>query len=223
MQNKVPKDRSDLNNEVRKIGDILTKDECSEQQKAHGFQQYLSAAENGDVQSMFEIARCFNYGIGTKCNIVYATIWMNKAAAKGNEDAINALANYNRTLKTPFPEGFFTGVSDTISNWHVRVPGNILREMGFNHFEDTDNVYDLRGLSDGMFLVGKLNYYDSPDEDGFGEEYDFFYGYYDEYMYPIIPFIYARAQPFKDGKALVADNEYGNDWYTIDKTGLKIG
>lgn len=222
MQSDVSKERSDLNNAIRLIGDELTKDECSEQQKAQGFQKYLLAAENGDAQSMFEIAQCFNNGIGTKSNIVYATIWMIKAAAKGNKEAVDVLNTYRGKVRIPYPEGFFTGISYSISNWHVRVPGKILREMGFNHFEDTDNVYDIRGLCDGMFTVGKLDYYDSPDEDGFGEEFEFLYGYYDENMYPIIPFKYTKAEPFKDGRALVSDDECGG-WYTINKTGQKIG
>lgn len=212
--------RGALNEIVRMQGDLLTAEGNSVEQKRAGFEQYKLAAENGDVQSMFEIACCFNYGTGTKQDIAYATVWLNKAAAAGHTDATEALERYKQNTKaseinTLFYPGFFVDAYEGGYHRRVIVDGELLNEMGFSHFEP-NKAYTIYGLSDGMHVVGILVNYYPPDEDGYGEGREYMYGYYDKNLYPIIPFKFSKASPFNHGIAEVSDK---TGTYCVNKKG----
>lgn len=198
--------------------------ENSDKQNKYNFEQYKLAAEKGDVQAMFEMYCCFYYGKGVKQDLTYATTWLNKAAANGYPKAIEAMEYYNknpmeREKYTFFGVKFFTDSVEKYRNRQVVMTGCMLYEMGFNHFEKSDKYYEIHELSDGMHVVGFQSSYYPPDEDGFGEECNFTYGYYDKNFCPVISFRYDKASPFHNGIAKVEDS---TGIYQINKKGEKI-
>jgi TPR repeat protein len=50
---------------------------------AAAFELYLNAALRGDVQSIYEVGRCYYYGIGIPKHRKIAAIWMDRAADLG--------------------------------------------------------------------------------------------------------------------------------------------
>jgi TPR repeat protein len=215
----------ELNDAVRLIGDLMMADGNDDDQKKFGFEQYKIAAENGDVQAMFEIANCFNSGNGVKQNIPYATVWLQRAASNDHEEAIAALDCYfknpnTRKIFTPFcRDDFFIDSYERHYFCSVSIFGSTLCEMGFNHFENNHITYEFHGLSDGMYLVGyEIGHY-PPDDDGYGEEWSYRYGYYDKNFYPVIPFQYSKAGLFQNGTAKVTDSTGS---YVINKKGERI-
>ena len=52
---------------------------------------YTKAAEQGHLEAQLQIARCYEWGIGTKINLSTAKSWYELAAAKGSEKAKEAL------------------------------------------------------------------------------------------------------------------------------------
>jgi TPR repeat protein len=51
--------------------------------KKKAFEYYLIAALEGDKQSVYEVGRCYYYGIGIKKNMVIGRIWLDKAQKLG--------------------------------------------------------------------------------------------------------------------------------------------
>ena len=189
------------------------------------FEKYKLKAEKGEVEAMYELARCFNFGCGTEQDITYATTWLNKAIANGHQEALEVLNNYNLTPRERekyilFSVDFFTDSPEKFRNRGVVMTGGMLNKMGFNHFENDDDIYyELRQISDGMHVIGYESSHYSADEDGFGEEWVFDYGYYDKNFCPVIPFKYEKATAFHNGRAKVKDS---TEIYYINKKGEKI-
>lgn len=200
------------------------KRKSKDEQTNLSFEHYKLAAEKGDVQAMYEMACCFNYGNGVEQDLTYATTWLNKAAANEHKEALEAMDNCKKTPRsrekyTLFGVEFFTDCYEKFRSRCVVMPGYMLYAMGFNHFENNDSYYKVQQLSDGMHVIGSQCSYYPPDEDGFGEECTFTYGYYDKNFCPVIDFKYDQALPFYKGKAKVKDS---SGIYYINKKGEKV-
>jgi uncharacterized protein len=50
---------------------------------SRAFRNYLQAALRGDRQSVYEVGRCYHYGIGTTADEDTAVIWLDRAAELG--------------------------------------------------------------------------------------------------------------------------------------------
>ena len=57
---------------------------------------YLKAAAQGEALAEYRLGRCHELGIGMEPNQVRATAWYEKAAAKGNADALEALQSQRK-------------------------------------------------------------------------------------------------------------------------------
>ena len=54
-------------------------------------EQYLKAAEQGDVDAMYQLGECYEDGFGVEEDEEEAIKWYRKAAEQGNDDAIDKL------------------------------------------------------------------------------------------------------------------------------------
>ena len=63
------------------------------------FQQYMVAARDyGHPEAQFEVARCYQNGIGVEKNAENAVVWYKKAAEQGNAEAQCALLGIRKTV-----------------------------------------------------------------------------------------------------------------------------
>ncbi|WP_461206228.1 WG repeat-containing protein [Clostridium sp. DL1XJH146] len=80
--------------------------------------------------------------------------------------------------------------------------------------------YIVYTMKDGLHLLGYEIYHYDSDEDGFGAETEYVYGYIDKDYNVVIPFTYWHARPFSDGLAHAATNR--TTWFYINKKGQKV-
>ncbi|KAK7232189.1 hypothetical protein SO694_00030016 [Aureococcus anophagefferens] len=64
----------------------------SEKKHEEAFRYYTLAANQGYTNGEFNLGICYKRGEGTEVDLVKARYWFERAAAKGHEDAIKALA-----------------------------------------------------------------------------------------------------------------------------------
>jgi uncharacterized protein len=61
--------------------------ECGEQDLASAFRSYLRAALRGEKQSVYEVGRCYYYGIGIDPDPALADVWLQRAGELGITNA----------------------------------------------------------------------------------------------------------------------------------------
>jgi len=62
-----------------------------ERNQDFAFEWWMKAAEQQDVEAQTNIGRYFEFGKGREIDLIQALFWYRKAAAQGNQDAMDAV------------------------------------------------------------------------------------------------------------------------------------
>jgi uncharacterized protein len=65
------------------LGVAYESGETGEPDVVEAFRSYVGAALRGHLQSLYEVGRCYEHGIGVPADIAIADIWLNRAAELG--------------------------------------------------------------------------------------------------------------------------------------------
>ena len=155
------------------------------------FKKLTTLCAKGNPDAMLSLAEFFErYAQKEGASPFYrraVNYWRYQAYCKGNEKA----AHWFKTFFAEHPgerlESVLSENTEYCSNiYSFSIPGELLNQLGYSFF-DSDKEYEIKRFAEEEGLVEASTFFDyeSPDEDGFGAEYNYAWWFLDENMQPI--------------------------------------
>ena len=154
------------------------------------FTQLTTLCAQGNSNAMFILANWFErWSNKSNASLFYiraANYWRYRAYRKGNKEAVKWFNQYFADYPMQQLESIISESSDHRRfDYHHNIPGKLLNDLGLSFF-DSEREYDIKQFEDEEIVeVSAFAEYVGPDEDGFGEEYNYDWWFLDENMQPI--------------------------------------
>lgn len=154
------------------------------------FERLTSLCAKGDANAMYDLSNWFEkWSHNPNSSLFYiraANYWRYRAYRKGNKGAEQWFNQYFADYPMQQLESIISESSDHRRfNYNHNIPGKLLNDLGFDFF-DSEREYDIKQFEGEKIVeVSAFADYEGPDEDGFGEEYNYDWWFLDENMQPI--------------------------------------
>ncbi len=152
--------------------------------------------QKGNSEAMLEMSKCGEERL--------ANLWLVRAVLYGNQEARKILReNPSRASNTFLPIKYLIPGEKQESYGDFSIEQ--MKGLGIDdlHFDDKYIIFALS--KERVFYIGRLDFYDSPDEDGYGEETAYSYYLYDEFFMRIEPHSFDEDE---FGSAITKAKEY---------------
>lgn len=170
------------------------------------FKQLTAECAKGNADAMYALADWFekmsHRWFASKFYVRAANYWRYRAFLKGQKYAVLWFERYFAEHPDEQLESIISESSDHRGkyDYHHDIPGKLLNDLGFDFF-DPNRKYDIRKLEhEDIVEVSAFASYEGPDEDGFGDEWNYDWWFLDENMQPIpgIKKLYGEVKEIDD-------------------------